>query len=250
MEAYIEQDSKYVNSGNYRLYCNTNEALLGRKPRGIVVEFPGLGGGSCLGGTMDMVGYGGDYAKTLADSGLLLVYMFSGPWNWMNEGVARFTDLVLAALREKFGLSGDVPVAATGGSMGGHSGLMFPALSKSNVVLSAVTCPCVDPEKSLFVDDVIPRSFLSTLALFDKPLEDSLKEISPAAKVKKLPDIPYLILCDANDELFPREDLEAFATALRGKGRSVEFITMNGCRHGEFTQKARERFTAFIIENI
>ena len=249
MEAYSTQDSQYVNSGNYRLYCNTNEALLSGKPRGIVVEFPGLGGGSCLGGTMDMVGYSGDYAKALADSGLLLVYMFSGPWNWMNEGAARFTDLVLEALRERFGLSGDVPVAATGGSMGGLAGLMFPMLSKSNVVLSAVTCPCVDPGKSLFADDVIPRSFLSTLALFDRPLEESLKAISPAENVKKLPDIHYLILCDANDELFPREDLEAFGKALRDNGRSVEFITMNGCRHGEFTPQARERFTTFIIEN-
>ncbi len=250
MNAFFENDRKYINRDNFEFYCNTNGHLLKGSPRGIAVEFPGLGGGSCLGGTMDMVPYGGDYAERLANAGILLVYMFSGPWNWMNKGAARFTDLVLDAIREKYGLPEDVPVVATGGSMGGLAGLMYPALSRLNITACAVTCPCVNPANALFADRVIPRSFLSTLAVFDKPFEESLKMISPAENVSSLPDIPYLVLCDGDDELFPCCELESFAETLRENGREVEFIIMNGCRHGEFKPDARERFTGFVIEKL
>ena len=41
---------KYINKNTVNLYARTNEALIQTKVTGIIVEFPGLGGNSCLGG--------------------------------------------------------------------------------------------------------------------------------------------------------------------------------------------------------
>ena len=47
------RDSDYITPQNTELFCNTNESLLQQPVRAIVLEFPGLGGGSCIGGSMD-----------------------------------------------------------------------------------------------------------------------------------------------------------------------------------------------------
>lgn len=52
-------DGYFINKDNYELFCNSNEALLKEKPHGVVVEFPGLDGGSCLGGKQDVGGLWG-----------------------------------------------------------------------------------------------------------------------------------------------------------------------------------------------
>ena len=53
------KDSAFVHAGNLSRFVNTSEGLLGgEKPVGAVLEFPGLGGGSCLGGHMGILAKG------------------------------------------------------------------------------------------------------------------------------------------------------------------------------------------------
>ena len=97
----------------------TNEEYLMLPLRGIVLEFPGLGGGSCLGGSPDMGSYATDYAKDFGKHGILLAYLFPGPWSWGNKGAVRMGDAVLDAICDKYGVN-NLRLGVCGGSMGGH----------------------------------------------------------------------------------------------------------------------------------
>lgn len=247
---YFESDRAFINADNLELFCNTNLALMTSAPRGIVLEFPGLGGGSCLGGSMDMGPYGGGYAEELAGAGLVLAYVFPGPWSWMNKGAVRICDLVTDALRERCGLSPASPLIATGGSMGGLGALVYTADSRHKVTACAATCPGVDARAAMAALAALPRTFLSAVAAYDMPFGAALASISPAARIGDMPpEASYLIMADCNDELFPFEELKEYAQKLKQRVKSLEFIPMENCTHGGFTPYARQRFTNFIIEN-
>ena len=245
------RDNGFIRPDNLGQFVNTNEMLLGPEgPRGIVLEFPGLGGGSCLGGTMDLTPYADPYAKALADAGLLLMYEFSGPWSWMNRGAVRLADLTVDAARAKYGLAEDSPLIATGGSMGGLGGLIYSADSRHKVTACAVTCPCVDPAVFLERTDYpdFPRTILTAVAAYDMPLEKAVEAIVPVKRLDDMPDIPYLIMADGDDDLCPLAAVREFTEALRQRltVNEPEFIVMEHCGHGGFTPEARQRFTEFV----
>ena len=99
-------DAEYINKDTLNYYCVTNEAYIpeGKKVTGIVLEFPGLGGGSCLGGSMDnMIAYNTPFARECAAKGIVLAYTFPGPWSWMNTGAVRMTDLMVDAFMDRYG---------------------------------------------------------------------------------------------------------------------------------------------------
>ena len=241
-------DRNYINAETLRFYCNTNEIYLdGKKPRGIVIEFPGLGGSSCLGGNIARGNYETDYAKKLADEGLILVYTFPGPWSWMNKGAVRISDLVIDAVMEKYGLSQDCPIVATGGSMGGLGAIIFCADTRHKISACAAACPCYDALRFFGANDDFPRTFISAIAGYDMSFEDGLAAISPAHRMDELAKIPYLILCDELDECFEAEGMKVFAEELRKKVGDVEFLFEAQKEHGGFIPEDREYFTEYVI---
>ncbi len=245
-----KSDVAYVNENNFSRFCSTNLHLFGgssAQHRGIVLEFPGLGGGSCLGGSQDTGEYNGEYAEKLAAHGLILLYMFTGPWSWMNRGAVRMTDLTVDAVRARYLLANDSPLIATGGSMGGLSGLVYTADSVHRVTACAVTCPCVDAEAGMNVLESLPRTFISAVAAYDMPLEKAIRSVSPSSMLTRMPHVPYFVMSDCDDELFPVSDIDDYVSKLRSAGNSVEYIRMKNCRHGEFSPGARERLTEFVI---
>ncbi len=68
-----------------------------------MLEFPGLGGGSCMGGVPDISPYGHLLAPYLAEHGILLFYTFPGPWSWMNKSAVRVIDATVDAIRAFLG---------------------------------------------------------------------------------------------------------------------------------------------------
>ena len=96
---YTVSDRDYINSDTIDLYCNTNAHLLTAPPRAFVLEFPGLGGGSCLGGSMEPGPYNGPLSAAFAEAGILQAYVFPGPWSWMNRGAVRMINALVDALR-------------------------------------------------------------------------------------------------------------------------------------------------------
>ncbi len=244
---FFEEDKAYVNKTNYGLYCNTNEHLLRGAPRGIVLEFPGLGGGSCIGGTAGLGRYGGLFAETLAGDGLLLAYVHTGPWNWMNDGAVRFTDLVTDAIRDRYGLCGNTPICAIGGSMGGQGALRYSAFGKNKVTACAVTCPCVDLKELVFVKDEFAMTFVSAFAGKNMSLGEALDFYSPRALVRSMPRIPYLVTADEADGIVPLSQIEDYVAQMRSLKHDVRYILMKNRTHGEFSEEGLNALRDFVL---
>lgn len=239
-------DKLFINPDTVAMYANTNEAFLNVNLKGIIVEFPGLGGGSCLGGSMEPSAYEAEHAKAYAGKGILMVYIFPGPWSWGNAAAVRIADAVIDALIEKYALAADVPVVASGGSMGGLGALNYAAYSRHNLCGVAAACPCVDVIASLSCKADLPRTYISAVAGYDMPLEDALKRISPIELVAQMPDIPYFICSDGEDEFFPEPQLEGYMHELRSRGLNVIYRRQPGQPHGYFLSEIWDELHMFM----
>lgn len=242
------KDTEFINRDNLSWYCNTNETLLEEKPEGIVMEFPGLGGSSCLGGSLEMGPYVTEYAAELAKNRLLLVYTFPGPWSWMNRGAVRMCDLICTAAMDKYGLRDGCPLVATGGSMGGMGALIWTADTCHRVTAVAAACPGYD---QLAVWDKLdfPRTYMSSACCYDGSIEEALRHVSPVYRTADFPDLPYYIVGDGEDECFPIDGMDAFVEKMREAGKNVTYRRLDGLKHGEFTPECRGELTKFVISN-
>ena len=246
-------DSHYINTENYLLFCNTNEQDLKLPLKGIVVEFPGLGGGSCLGGgLMDLRPYDGDGRLTSdkSNNGILIAYLFPGPWSWGNKGAVRYADAVVSALAKKYNLEEGFPLVACGGSMGSVGALMYAAESKFSVCACAIACPITDVEGFISSEAGVPRTIISAAAGYDMPLQEAIHSFSPIHRVKDMPAISYYISSDGNDLQFAYAQCDEFIEKLRAGGADVEYHEQPGLDHGGFTPEVWWGTHEFIRDQI
>ena len=238
-----------IRSDTLLRYCNTNGELLKEPLSAVVLEFPGLGGGSCLGGVMDFCVYDNVFTRRFAEKGILAAYLFTGPWSWGNKAAVNYADTVLDAIFEKYGTD-TVPVVVCGGSMGGLGALIYCADSRHRICACAAACPCYDAPACCEERDGFSRTFLSAVSGYDVPAEKALESISPIHRIADMPDIPYRIVCDGADEIFDAGGMKRYAEKLNGKtGGKVTFVYLDGLCHGGFTPEEREAFHTFIEEN-
>ncbi len=253
-EAHISVDRALISPEKLFYYCNTNEAIIPQdvKVRGLILEFPGLGGNSCLGGNMDALAtYDSPFTRRCAREGLVYAYLFPGPWSWMNRGAVRLIDLVVDALAEKYGLSeGAYSLCVTGGSMGGHGSLMYAIDSRHKVSACAAHCPGYDAELSFeSIHPTFPRTFINAIYDYDMPLADALRMISPAHRMEELPKIPYLITADEHDDCFPCEGVEGFVRDMRDRGHDVRYLFLAGMPHGGISPTDRAELEEFLLHH-
>lgn len=250
---FAEADRKFINRDTIDTYCNNNIALIGEntKVTGIVLEFPGLGGNSCLGGNMDTLGtYDNAFTRRCAENGLVAAYMFPGPWSWMNRGAVRVTDLVIDAIADRFGLEeGKYTLVVMGGSMGGYGALMFSVGTRHKVTACLAHCPCCDPLNSFAVHPAFPRTYICAVNEYDMSFEDALKYSAPVNRIADMPKVPYFITADEHDECFFVPEITALTEKMRDAGLDVTYLFLPGQPHGGYTQEEREKFDRFVFEN-
>ncbi len=251
---YTLSDRDFINPDTVDLYCNTNAHLLTSPPTAFVLEFPGLGGGSCLGGCMDIAPYNGPLSGALAGKGILQAYVFPGPWSWMNRGAVRMVNALIDAIREKYGLTEKAPWAVMGGSMGGTGALLYTAAHSGDPAYTPAAClahcPCVDVLDRVYCAPSVPRSLFRAVADYEMPIAEALRTLSPICRVEDLPYIPYHIINDLSDELFPPEQMDAYVETLREKGHTVTYHRLPNCRHGELTGEEWEVIREFLLGHL
>lgn len=249
---YSVDDARYINKRTVSSYCCTNEALIpeGTAVTGFVLEFPGLDGNSCLGGSMDnMIVYNNSFTKECAGRGIVVAYMFPGPWSWMNKGAVRITDLVVDALADKYGLSeGEFSLVVMGGSMGGQAALIYSMDSRHKIDACVAHCPCYNVVECFSSHEAFPRTFLSAVNAYDMPLEEALLTISPEQRMADLPKIPYLVTADELDEVFPVKGVERFVGGMKDAGHSVTYLRLADQKHGGISQADRDVMNAFVLK--
>lgn len=252
-EKYAEADAEYINFENLSYYTRNNLKYVEGDIKGIVMEFPGLGGSSCLGGLVGMGEYSSDFAQECGKKGIAVMYMYCGPWSWGNKGVIRMADLVIDALKDHYNLPDDIPVVSTGGSMGGLGALMFTHGSRHNIISCMAACPCYDilgEYKSFDALKEFPRTYLSAIAAYDMPLTEGLKAITPQENIATMPKVPYYVVCNVEDECFDDEGMAVFVQKMKDAGHDVTFKVLPGTTHGTFTDEERVSYRNFIINSI
>ena len=252
--SYIASDKDFINPQTLDLYCNTNAHLLTAPPAAFVLEFPGLGGGSCLGGCMDLGPYNGPLSGFLAEHGILQVYTFPGPWSWMNRGAVRNINALVDALREAYGFTDDAPWAVMGGSMGGMGALIYTASHGGDPARTPTAClahcPCVDVVDRIYCKENIPRTFFSAVADYEMPIAEALKTLSPLCRLQDMPSIPYHIINDLADALFPPEQMDGYVEAMVALGHDVTYHRLENCGHGELTEVEWENIRTFLLTHL
>ena len=188
----------------------------------------------------------------LAERGILQVYTFPGPWSWMNRGAVRMIHALVDAIREKYGFTEATPWAVMGGSMGGMGALIYTANNDPAYTPTACLahCPCVDVLDRVYCKENIPRTFFRAVADYEMPIAEALKTLSPAHRIEDMPFIPYHIINDLADELFPPEQMDAYVAALRERGHNVTYHRLENCRHGELTSEEWEHIRGFLLAHL
>lgn len=244
----LYQAEPFITPETVSSYANTNETHLKQPVRGIIVELPGLGGGSCLGGSVDRGEYSSDFAVRCGENGIVLAYMFPGPWSWGNKAAVHMTDAVISALAKKYALGEHFPLVVCGGSMGGLGSLIFSCDTAHDLTACVAACPCIDVIDRLNSHPDFPRTYVSAVAGYDMPLEDALRTISPADRINDLPRVPYFICSDGADELFLEEQCDAFVKKMKTLGHDVTYFRQPGMPHGGFLPEVIAKLRDFQIK--
>jgi len=238
----------FINPDTITSYANTNEALLKAPVKGIILELPGLGGSSCLGGSIDRGPYASEFAARCGEEGVVLVYLFPGPWSWGSKAAIRIADAVITAVAKQYDLGQSFPLVVSGGSMGGLGSLMFACDTAHDLAACVAACPCIDVIDRLDSHPDFPRTYVSAVAGYDMPLTDALKAISPIERIGDLPKIPYFICSDEQDEVFPEEQCDDYIEKLKAAEHDVIYFRQPGQMHGGFLPEVLAQLRDFQIK--
>ena len=237
-----------IKKDTLHLFAADNHGMLEGPVRGLIMEFPGLDGGSCLGGQTKVGPLTSGYAGRCARRGLLLVYPFVGPWSWMNDVAVRTVDAIIDAAKEKYSLSADVPLVNTGGSMGGAGALMYTVEGRHKAVACAVSGPACDLLSMAedFPDGVC--TVYRAVAHYDMPYEDAVRRISPLYQLDRMPRIPYFIAhTDADGIVKIEKNAEPMAKGLRARGHDVIYRVVHGRAHCDIGPETQREFEDFVF---
>lgn len=229
---------------NLRLFAYVNDAIVTHPIRGIMINFFGLG---------DQSRYSTDpeYAKYFASRGILYVFPYNDPWNWMNASAVSLTDAILDVLFERYHLPGNLPIVSSGWSMGGQCALTYPLYAARKPVACVANCPVCDTLFHYMERDDLPRTFLGALSSYDGSLREGLKSISPLHLLDCMPRINYHIFhCEEDKAVNIDAHSRRLVSEMRSRGFSVTFDTVPQRGHCDLTKEAFLKFDEYIVNEI
>ena len=235
---------KIINAENLHYFAYTNERLLKGKPKGVILDFFGLGGQA-------MYHEDTKTGKLYAEQGALLVVPYTNPWGWMNSDEVRLTDEILDVLFEKYSLDDSTPIVSSGGSMGGLACIVYTKYAKRTPVGCVANCPVCDLVYHFTERVDLPRTIYSAFYSYEGSFEDALKSASPFHLIDTLPQkTSYVVFhCDKDSAVNITKHSEKFVKEL-SKSRDVKFFVVNDRDHcdlgEEMTRKYHEEVLSFI----
>jgi len=237
-----------ISKENLEYFAATNASLIKGDILGLVIEFPGLDGGSCLGGQTHVGELTSGYAIRCAQRGILLVYPFVGPWSWMNDVAVKTTDMIIDAVKDKFSLPDDIPMVNSGGSMGGAGALMYTVDGRHRAAACAASGPVCDLTRISedFPDGVC--TVYRAVAHYDMPLSEATRSISPLYQLERMPRIPYFIAHTTGDTIVPiSKNSDPFVKGMRDMGHDIEYIVVPDQAHCDLGPEAQLKFDEFVF---
>lgn len=224
-------------------FAYTNEALCPH-PKGIVLEFHGLGGNPPI----QQPETPSELAQLCAVHDLLWVFPFYGPWSWMNDTGVSITNEIVQAALARFGLPTSAPVISTGGSMGGLSALIYTRYADANVVACAARAPVCDLVFHCSERPDLPRTIYNAFKHYPAPFLDAVQTASPLHQAGSMPPVPYYIVHGEADRAVGLEPhSRKLVKALQARGFDVTLETVPGMDHVAPTGGPLARYNAFIV---
>lgn len=240
-----------INKDTLNYFARTNEKILTGPIRGVVLEFPGLGGGSCMGGENAVGEYTGAYGLRCGHENILLAYVFTGPWSWMNDCAVKITDAVVDAIWDRYQLTDDIPIISTGGSMGGCGALMYSAYGKRRPAACAANGPACDVMDIYWAHPDFARTLFNAVAHYECSFEEAMASLSPISQVDRLPDIPYYIVHTDMDDVIPiGRHSDRLVKLLRERGRNVEYSVVPDRGHCDLPPKDWNAMVRWVIHQV
>ena len=203
--------------------CRFNEKFIDGEIRAVVLIFHGLG-----------ARFSEEYSSielALAEENILTVYPYYGPWSWMNRQSRKMVDEIVERLFAE--LDRNLPLIASGGSMGGASALLYCRYGKRVPVACELLFPVCDVEMHFGERPDLPPTFRQAFYGYPEPFDEVLREHSPLHQVEFMPDIPYQIIHgDADTRVSKKLHSDRMVAALRQCGRKVDYLEVPHLGHG------------------
>ena len=243
---------KFINKDNLFDFIISNEKLLETisNVNKLVVEFPGHDGNSCLSGNYTKRELDNGFAEILAKNGILHIYVFTGPWNWMRDVSVQTVDDIIDAVIDHYALPNDLKIVYTGGSMGGLGALSYAVKGKHKAISCAVSCPVCD----LFAISKFAPFFAASVyfacAHYDTDYDTAVKSLSPLYFVEQFPDVDYFILyCDEDDVVTIEDNALPLIEKMKQRNLKVETLRVHGAKHCEHPTEDILKFVYFIVDS-
>lgn len=217
--------NKIINYDNLRQFAYSNDHLIKGEIKGIVLNFTGCS-------VYNMYDTDTHLGKFYASYNVLFVIPYYNPWSWMNKFAVQLTDEILDVLFEKYNLT-DVPIASTGGSMGGQGAIVYMARAKRTPEICIANCPNCDLVFGFKNNHNHARTLYSAFHYEDGDILDVIKKYSPMHIVDQLPkNVEYHLFHGDNDEaLNYTANSKRFYEKMKENGFNITFMLCKGRGH-------------------
>lgn len=213
--------------------------------KGIVMTFHGLGSAGMKEGPSEV-------ELEWGDRGGLVVHPYTGPWHWTTAPVRAYLDDLIGSVREHYCGGRDVPIILTGGSLGGHTALLYARYSKHKLAACLALCPVGSVKFSFSERPDVARTVLAAVEWRTNDLEKYFTELSPNEQVAHMQKIPYMIIHGAKDKAVakaPHSDI--LVERMRARGLDVEYVEVANMDHGgPFTYELHRKRVEFVNRHL
>ena len=234
---------KSITFENLRNFAYCNDRICNRPISGIVISFPGLRASKIYSEDTEEGKY---YGKRC----MLYVLPYTNPWSWMNRQALNYTEEIIEVLMEALELPEDIPVVATGGSMGGQSALVYTYYARKTPVACVPVCPPCDIAFHYTERVDLPRTFYNAFFYENCSMQEALDSVSPLVLADRMPDIDYYVFhCEKDSQVNKGKHSDVFVEKLKVHHR-VQYYIVPGRDHCDLSDDMTSIYRKCITNSI
>ena len=223
-----------------RSYAYSNDRLVRGPIRGLVFDMMGLG-------NMELHDDDTPRGRRLAEKGIAYLIPCYDPWCWMNDQAIALCDELEDVLFARYGLRDDLPVVASGGSMGGLCALVYTRYARRTPAACVVNCPVCDAVWHFTERPDLPRTFYAAFGA-EPDFDAALKAHSPWHLADTMPPARYVVFhCRTDEAVNKAMHSDRFVKAMR-PAHSVEYFDVEGRGHCRLDEADAEKYERLLEE--
>jgi len=233
--------NKIINVNNLRSFCYLNDDKVKENPKGLIIEFRGLGAQMMF----------NEYPKAdvYSDHNILYMIPYLNPWNWMNEQALNEIEELINVILEKYNMN-TIKIASTGNSMGGLCALTYASYAKRIPDIVVANCPVCDLEYHYTERPDLPRTLYCAYynANSNKDFFDTLSDYSPLRLAQRnlFPKTNYVIFhCDHDSQVNIDKHTRKWLEEM--KDYKIDFKVVKDRDHCDLDEEAQKIYQEVLL---